>query len=1065
MNILKTDSTDIFNSEDAYQNIVNSMSDAMKKGRLVFFVGAGISRIQGYPSWDEYIDNLLVYWQSHLRDSNTNPESMLNVETIRELAKSHISNKRKVDILYQLLENIFDSETFAIKKVEFERYYFNELVPIISQNPVLTQLTKLDAVYLTTNYDNQIEKHLDDMKTISVPVKDIAELTDNITVNSVIHLHGTPSGQVEHFISSSSSYKKHYYSNNPDIERLRRLIKEKELLLIFIGSSMEEDEVLSLLSDGTTKNIAFLTAEKTNVPGKKAIRHLIEDYHSHTNNTQVYWYGSEFSELAGFIEKLVDDVNRVTYPEAENRELGNWHLFKDVNAEDDTIVEIIDHSEKDILQAYLRDLNLTSDLAKQRARQLLASNIFSEKDQELPFQVWSILLANINIINSKGIDKIIEYVLGNNMSYRYEDVHELIGKLTLGETRDRFEMMMGDKADIEYTSFSKNPNILGWKLVFEISEDVDATLFFNNNDLKYNLVHEAVKKLEDCFEDNQSNLSMIKFESAEMIVKRPVFGALYQALLKNSITFEDIDWTDGIPDKLISSPIFIKLFMLLYKDNLLPENVVTKIIQISDFSEPMYGKLFNDFYKDNEEEIKRLRPEIKKIDYVDGIFDLSSGFVRENALVNEQQLLTLDETVIVDILITEDNNDDIFFQNEFLQKVDETIDFFKELLQQQTTKVAEIVRILLQNNVTQLYTAYKKLYIWYLFDKENNVNSSESMIQQIFDHYANKNMGSFDFLDADFFENLLNLDDYVEQASNFLLNIDVKKFPDVVPSHDDFTYEEFFQSPIGKFLNLFASIEKKINTLDSDIIDKINDIPFANVKSFMYGRHYEYFLDEQLKNIFAFKGFSSRYKMNIDMTVVFKEVVISILNSSVHDTWIEQNLAVVALEQIDPLIEVSFDWNKLNGTNIFELIFHASYDFKFQTQWLEMFFKEQSEKYFRKLILLFYSPVDVVQNNLKQLISSSSIQKIISASDTSFNLGFIPANFDRINEDLQELYIELLSQIIKSKRISLKKLDLEIINIVLTESQKSERTGIFEVLHAQLDEGLYSRLLTKYPTI
>jgi|GEM_PF-6303772 hypothetical protein len=107
----------------------------------------------------------------------------------------------------------------------------------------------------------------------------------------------------------------------------------------------------------------------------------------------------------------------------------------------------------------------------------------------------------------------------------------------------------------------------------------------------------------------------------------------------------------------------------------------------------------------------------------------------------------------------------------------------------------------------------------------------------------------------------------------------------------------------------------------------------------MYGRHYEYFPDEQLKNIFAFKGFSSRYKMNIDMTVVFKEVVISILNSSVHDTWIEQNVAVIALEQIDPLIEVSFDWDKLNGTNIFELIFHASYDFKFQTQWLEMFSK------------------------------------------------------------------------------------------------------------------------------
>lgn len=1057
---MKTDSTDIFNSEDAYQNIVNSMSDAMKKGRLVFFVGAGISRIQGYPSWDEYIDNLLVYWQSHLRDNNTNPESMLNVETIRELAKSHISNKRKVDILYQLLEKVFDSETFAIKKVEFERYYFNELVPIVTQNPVLTQLTKLDAVYLTTNYDDQIEKHLDDMKTISVPVKDIAELTDNITVNSVIHLHGTPSGQIEHFISSSSSYKKHYYSNNPDIEKLRKLIKEKELLLIFIGSSMEEDEVLSLLSDGTSKNIAFLTAEKTDVPGRIEIRHLLEKYHLHTNNTQVYWYGSEFPELAGFIGKLVDDVNKVTYPEAEIRELDNWHLFKDVNAEDDKIIKIIDNSEKDILQTYLRDVGSTSDLAKQRARQLLASNIFSEKDQELPFQVWSILLANINIINFEEIDKIIKYILGDNLAYRYPDVYELIGKLTLDEEMiDRFEMTMGTKDDIEYTSFSKNPNILGWKLVFEISKDVDARLFFNDNDWKYNLVHNAVIKLQEYFEDSQSDLNMIKFESAEMIVKRPAFGALYQALLKHSISFEGIEWKDGIPDKLIASPIFIKLFMLLYKDDLLPHNVVTKIIQIGDFSEIMYGQLFNDFYKNNEESIKRLHPGIEKIDYVDGIFNLSSGFVRENALINEEQLLNFEETAIVNIL----TNDENFSENEYLQKVNDTIDFLTKLLQQKTTKIADIVNMVLQNNVTQLYTAYKNLYIWYLFDKENNLNSSESMIQQIFDYYSSQDLSSFDYLDADFFENLLKLDDFVMQASNSLLKIDVKSFPDVVSSHDDFTYEEFFQSSIGQFLNLFASIEKEKNTLQSEIIEKINDIPFEKVKNFMYGRHYEYFPVDQLKNIFAFKGFSSRYTISINMTLVFKDVVIPILNDEVRDNWIEYNTAVVALAQINPLKEVSLVLDKINGAKIFELIFHEPYEFKFQKEWLAMFFKEQSEKYFRKLILLFYSPRDVVQNNLKQLISSP--QEIISSSGTSLNLGYIPTDFDSINEDLQELYIKLLSQIIKSNRISLKELDLNIINMVLAKSQRSERTQIFTVIHSQLDEGLYNQLLTKYPTL
>ena len=412
---------------------------------------------------------------------------------------------------------------------------------------------------------------------------------------------------------------------------------------------------------------------------------------------------------------------------------------------------------------------------------------------------------------------------------------------------------------------------------------------------------------------------------------------------------------------------------------------------------------------------------------------------------------------MVNILI----NDSIFSKNEYIQKVYETIYFFKELLRQQTTKISEKVYTVLQNNVTQLYAGYRKLYTWYLFDQESNLN--DSIIQQILNQYEPQNLSSFDFLDANFFENLLKLDDYVEQASQFLLKFDVTVFPDVLSSQDDFTYEEFFQSPIGTFLILFDSIEKRVSTLNSEIIEEINCIPYENVKNFMYGRHYQLFSTKQFQNKFAFKGFSSRYKINIEMTAIFKDVVISILKDGVHDNWIEENVSLVALEQINPLTEVSFDFAKLNGVAIFGLIFRASYDFKFQIQWLEMFLKEQSQKYFRKLILLFYSPVDVVQNNLKQLISSP--QEIISASNTRLNLGYIPTNFDSISADLQELYIDLLSQIIKSERISLKDLDLEIINMVLTNSKKGERNSILEVLHTKLDVGLYNRLLTKYSTI
>lgn len=57
-----------FQSLSEYNVIVNRMAEALKNGRLVFFIGAGISRIQGYPSWDEYIDRLIKYWESHIND-------------------------------------------------------------------------------------------------------------------------------------------------------------------------------------------------------------------------------------------------------------------------------------------------------------------------------------------------------------------------------------------------------------------------------------------------------------------------------------------------------------------------------------------------------------------------------------------------------------------------------------------------------------------------------------------------------------------------------------------------------------------------------------------------------------------------------------------------------------------------------------------------------------------------------------------------------------------------------------------------------------------------------------
>lgn len=167
-----------FHTPPEYEKIVNKMAEAMKNGKLVFFIGAGISRIQGYPSWDEYIDRLIKYWESHINDDPAMQKSRVYVNALDQILSSNIDKKRKVDLVHQMIKQAFGQEMFEERQLDFEKYYFESLPPITEYNHVLTKLANLDASYITTNYDNQIEKHLDNMKTVSATVTDIEDFDE-----------------------------------------------------------------------------------------------------------------------------------------------------------------------------------------------------------------------------------------------------------------------------------------------------------------------------------------------------------------------------------------------------------------------------------------------------------------------------------------------------------------------------------------------------------------------------------------------------------------------------------------------------------------------------------------------------------------------------------------------------------------------------------------------------------------------------------------------------------------------------------------------------------------------
>lgn len=52
--------------EKNLETVLPDLIKSYNEESLIFFIGAGCSRIQGYPSWDEYIDELISYWVLNL---------------------------------------------------------------------------------------------------------------------------------------------------------------------------------------------------------------------------------------------------------------------------------------------------------------------------------------------------------------------------------------------------------------------------------------------------------------------------------------------------------------------------------------------------------------------------------------------------------------------------------------------------------------------------------------------------------------------------------------------------------------------------------------------------------------------------------------------------------------------------------------------------------------------------------------------------------------------------------------------------------------------------------------
>ena len=237
---------------------------AAKMGRLTFFIGAGVSRLYGLPSWEDLANRMLI----RLAECEKLNHSLVDLLT-----------KYPTKVKMSIADYYFQENRKKDKQNQHPRLtYYSVLMDGLSKEdihkkiPVYTSIAKCNVKLLTTNYDSLLADIL-----CSVPISDsvvsetqiepvdqvksstkisskafdykifksLEELEESsLTKNNIlVHLHGSLANE-DTLISSTRSYL-NFYGNKSNQQRLNLLFKKQTV--VFFGYGLEELEILDLL--------------------------------------------------------------------------------------------------------------------------------------------------------------------------------------------------------------------------------------------------------------------------------------------------------------------------------------------------------------------------------------------------------------------------------------------------------------------------------------------------------------------------------------------------------------------------------------------------------------------------------------------------------------------------------------------------------------------------------------------------------------------------------------------------------------------------------------------------
>ena len=206
--------------------IPSGIKTAFEQGKLVIFIGAGISRLLGCESWDSLSNNLI--------------NICCNYGEAQQITSANLSSKEKITMAYEKVKKSPKEQLF------WARFSKSLSVDDKKDGPdIYEKISRLNTLFVTTNADGLMERWLPSNAWSTYCTK---ESIENVAPPYLFYLHGRY-GDGQEFEQASLVFTVNSYltayADKKRLDFLRTLFDYRTVL--FLGYGLNEFEILDHL--------------------------------------------------------------------------------------------------------------------------------------------------------------------------------------------------------------------------------------------------------------------------------------------------------------------------------------------------------------------------------------------------------------------------------------------------------------------------------------------------------------------------------------------------------------------------------------------------------------------------------------------------------------------------------------------------------------------------------------------------------------------------------------------------------------------------------------------------